>query len=207
MKYFIGIVIVAVVGLGGYFAWQMYEGFKTASQTEEEQVPVVTTKRYATTTFAIQYPSNFTVNEMYQYTGVPNKPVDGVQFTVPIEMAEGTNLDNDSGVSVEWLPRAQNCTGGIYVLDEVRAFEMSVGSTTYSVATTSGAGAGNVYEEHIYALPESDPCTAVRYFIHSSGIADSFSTTTGDATQIQKYDRATLLRAFDEMRNSLELVR
>src|SRR5207247_320003 len=108
-------------------------------------------------------------------------------------------LSSDTYISVEWLPRAKKCTGDIYVADNVRAETMSSASTTYSVATTSGAGAGNFYEEIVFAISDSKPCTAVRYRIHSSNISNY------DPGTVREFDRAVLLRQFDEIRDSLVL--
>jgi len=203
MKYFIGVIVFAVVAVGGYYAWDFYKGIERAPEEPTVEEPVIT--RYATSTFAIAYPDNFSLDDAYAYKGVPNKPIDGVKFTIPTAMTEGTNLADDSGVSVEWLPRANICAGDIYVLDDVSAFDVTVGSTTYSVATTSGAGAGNLYEEQVFAIPESNPCTAVRYFIHTTNLAN-YSPEEGESAEVREYDRAALLRAFDQIRNSLELV-
>ena len=114
-------------------------------------------------------------------------------------MATGTNLASDTFLSVEWLPKAKNCTGDIYIRDNVRPQEVTDGMTVYSLASTSGAAAGNRYEEIVYALPQSSPCTAVRYSIHYSEIGNYEPGT------VQEFDRARLLSIFDDMRRSLSL--
>ena len=200
LKYVIGIVIFAIAATGAYYVW---EYVKQAPQEQENggnimpQQPATTT--YATTTFSLIHPQNFTVNEFFQYEGVPKKPIDGVSFTVPLTMATGTNLSSDTYLSVEWLPRARSCTGDIYILDNVRASEITQNGVTYSLATTTGAAAGNRYEEHVYALTNSSPCTAVRYYIHST------NTENFDFGAVQEFDRGALLNAFDEIRHSLRL--
>jgi hypothetical protein len=74
------------------------------------------------------------------------------------------------------------------------------GSVSYSLATTSGAGAGNFYEEWVFALASSSPCTAVRYFIHSGNIGNY---PTGAVTE---FDHAALIKDFDSIRRSLTLI-
>lgn len=147
----------------------------------------------------VKYPRTYTLNDAYQYVGVPNKPIDGVKLTIPGAMATGTNLSMDTGVSVEQLPRALNCTGDIFLLDNVKASAVTENGVTYSVATTSGAAAGNRYEETVYAVTGSKPCTAVRYFIHSMAI-ENF-----DPGAVRAFDRAALLADFDKIRSSLVL--
>lgn len=158
---------------------------------------------YATSTFSITYPSDYVMNDTYAYTAFEGKPISGVKFSVPASVLEGTNLSNDSGVSVESLPRAQNCTADIYLLADVKASAMMMGSTTYSVATTSDAGAGNVYEETVYAIAGSKPCVAVRYFIHSMNIGNF--PTEGEEGSVREFDRAALIRQFDSIRDALVL--
>ncbi len=196
LKFIIGVVIVALVAIGGYYAWQAY-GASPAAPAPEPQIPVTNT--YATSTFSITYPSSYWVDDEYAYDGFEKKPIAGVRFGIPGAMATGTNLSTDTSVSVEWLPRASKCTGDIFVVPNVKATSLTVGSTTFSVASTSGAAAGNMYEEMVYAIAESKPCTAVRYFIHSTDIGNYDSVT------VRTFDHAALLREFDTIRNSLQL--
>lgn len=196
-------VLVAVVATGGYYVWDAMQA--QPSETGEEMTPptqmapIVATTTYATSTFSIVYPTDFTLDTSYTYEGVPKKPIPGVKLTIPSTMATGTNLSFDSGISIEWLSRAQACTGDIFVLQNVPAKEMTESGVTYSIATTSDAGAGNRYEERVYALTGSSPCTAVRYFIHSTAI-ENYATGT-----VRAFDYDDLIRKFDGIRQSLKL--
>lgn len=201
MKYLVGGIVFVLVALGAYYAWDMFGA--TPTPTPPPPPPAPTTSTYATTTFSISYPSTYTVNDSYSYNAFEGKPVSGVKFSVPSSMTEGTNLSSDSGISVEWLPRAQNCTADIYLLADVKASAMMMGSTTYSVATSTDAGAGNLYEEAVYAIAGSKPCTAVRYFIHSMNIGNF--PAEGEAGAVREFDRAALLRQFDSIRDALVL--
>lgn len=157
---------------------------------------------YASSTMgiSIKYPKSYTLSADYQYLGFPKKPINGVKVLIPATMATGTNLSNfDTGVSVEQLPRAQSCTGDIFVVDNVKATSVTENGVSYSVATTSGAGAGNLYEEMVYAVSGSKPCTAVRYFIHSTNIGNF------EPGVVREFDRTALLAAFDKIRASLVL--
>ncbi|MBI5644880.1 hypothetical protein HY970_02170 [Candidatus Kaiserbacteria bacterium] len=198
-KYLIGAIgLVLIIG-GGWYAWKSMRGdsmrLTPSSNVQEPQM-----RTYATSTFSVTYPADYTVNDSYMNDRVnPKKPIAGVKFTIPGSMASGTNLSADSGISVEWLPRAKNCTGDIYLADNVRSVTTTMGSTTYSVATTTGAGAGNFYEEMVYAISGSKPCTAVRYLIHSTNIGNYEPGT------VREFDRNALITAFDAIRNSLRL--
>ncbi len=197
-KYFIGAIVIILIAISGYYAWQAFS--TAAPQTPTPQAPSMST--YATSTFSIQYPSNFTLDETYAYDQFEGKPIAGVSFTIPTSATEGTNLSGDTYLSVEWLPRAKNCTGDIYIPANVKAVELTVGTTTYSVATSSGVAAGNIYEEQVFAIEGSKPCTAVRYYIHSGNIMNYPQEGEG---AVSEFDRAALTRAFDEIRGSLIL--
>ncbi|TSC85587.1 MAG: hypothetical protein G01um10148_973 [Parcubacteria group bacterium Gr01-1014_8] len=206
-KILIAGVVVVLVAIAGLFLWQTYLKKPEAAPVTlpEEVKPVQTTDTYASSTLGISitYPKGYTVNEAYAYDQVsPTKLIHGVKFVVPETAFAGTNLSvSDTGVSIEWLPRAKKCTGDIYLPGNVVALSFADGGTAYSVATSSGAAAGNFYEEKVYAIASSSPCTAVRYFLHSSNIGNY---ATGTA---HEFDRAALLSDFDKIRQSLKISR
>ncbi|MBC7836435.1 MliC family protein [Acetobacteraceae bacterium] len=150
--------------------------------------------------FTIQYPKGYVVNSSYAYDQFgEDKLINGVKFTIPATMATGTNLSSDTGISVEWLPRAKSCTGDIYLLANVKASKITENGIEYSMASSSDAGAGNRYEETVYAIASSTPCIAIRYFIHYSAL-ENYPTST-----VREFDRAALIAAFDKIRQSLTL--
>ena len=119
-----------------------------------------------------------------------------MKFGVPTAMTQGTNLSTESGISVEVLPRANNCTGDIFLLANVRAQAMTEGAVNYSVASASTTEDGTTIEETVYAFPSGSPCIAVRYFLESSEI-------DATATGTRAFDRASVIAAFDEIRRSI----
>jgi hypothetical protein len=200
-KYIIGAIVVIILLAAGVYIWHKGSITPPVVVTPPPPPAAPVTHTYATSTFSLIYPDGYTVDEKYAYQGVPKKPIPGVKFTIPGTMATGTNLSVDSGVSVESLPHAKACTGDIYTYQNVNAHDLTVGSTTWSVATTSDAGAGNFYEEYIYADKNSKPCIAVRYYVHSTNI-DNYPSGT-----VTAFDRAALLRSFDSIRDSLTLTK
>src|SRR5581483_3955731 len=97
--------------------------------------------------------------------------ISGVKFTIDPAIATGTNLASDSFISVEetGLPPS-GCSAKTFFLDPVSVSNYTDGSVTYSYASSTGAGAGNRYEEQVFAIPGTNPCVAVRYFIHYGAI-------------------------------------
>src|SRR3989338_11544582 len=141
------VVIIGIAG-AGFFAW------KTFGPKPAPAVPVVavdTRSTYATSTYSVRYPGNFVLNAQYAYDQFgPKKLINGVKFIIPAAMATGTNLSaNDTGVSVEQLPRAKNCTGDIYLMASVTAHDIIENGTEYSFASSTGAAAGNLYDEQV----------------------------------------------------------
>lgn len=191
----ITLVAAIILGGAGFYAW------KTFSPNQAPSAPVVvedTRNTYATSTYSVKYPGDFALNAQYAYDQFgPKKLINGVKFAVSPTMATGTNLSNDTGISIEQLPRAKNCTGDIYLTANATAYTVSEGGIDYSFASSTGAAAGNVYEERVYALATSTPCMAVRYFIHSTNIGNY------PAGMVREFDRAAVLSAFDKIRASL----
>jgi membrane-bound inhibitor of C-type lysozyme len=162
--------------------------------------PKVNTYASSTLGVTVKYPSEYSADTTYAYSQFgEDKLIHGVKFTVPQSMATGTNLSDDTGISLEVLPRAKSCTGDIFLPADVKATTVTEGGITYSVASSSDAGAGNRYEETVYAVSSSSPCVAFRYFIHYGAIENYPEDT------VREFDKAALVSAFDTIRDSLVL--
>jgi membrane-bound inhibitor of C-type lysozyme len=149
--------------------------------------------------FSIRYPAGYSVNASYEYQELgPGKGINGVKFIIPTTMATGTNLSSfDTGVSVEEVPGSQECNANLFLDQADASVLITDGGFSYSVAEMSGAGAGNFYEEKVWAIPGSSPCIAVRYFIHSTNIGNYTPGT------IKEFDKQALINQFDKIRGSL----
>ena len=160
---------------------------------------------YATSTggFSIRLPNDFTVDESYKYQELgPGKDISGVKFTIPMQMATGTNLGSDSYLSVEQVASSSDCTANLFLDPHGLTLSTTTDNgTDYSFASTTGAGAGNIYEEIVYALPGTSPCTAVRYFIHY-GVFGNYP-----AGAVKEFDQSAILSAYDAIRRTLILAR
>jgi hypothetical protein len=199
-----GAILLVLIG-GGFLAWKAISNSDSGPEetpTPVQETPVVTDERseYASTTMGItiKYPQGYIVDEKHANTSVsPTKPILGVRFTIPAQVATGTNLSADSYLSVEQLPRATACTGDIFISANVKAIPVTDGTVSYSVATSSEAAAGNRYDEYLFALSGSKPCTAVRYYIHSTAIGNY------PVGSVREFNQQALLAEFDAIRQSL----
>jgi hypothetical protein len=195
------VIALCIVGAGAFvwFTWPTEEPEPVV--TEPIQEPAPTTKAFASTTlgYSLTYPMQYT-ESLQNYPFSSTKSIRGVKFTIPASMATGTNLSADSYVSIEQLPNAKLCTGDIYLIANVKAQALTEGSVEYSVASSTGAAAGNRYEEIVYALKGSSPCTAVRYYIHGANVGN-YPTGT-----VQEFNRAALLEQFDQVRRTVQKI-
>ena len=156
--------------------------------------------RYSETGFSIAAPSGFTPDAAHDYTALgPGKDIKGFALTIPASLAKGTNLGADSYIAVETLPGTSPCTAAPFLDSPVAAPPVTTNGITYSVATGSDAGAGNFYDETVYAVQGSSPCLAVRYYIHSLNIGN-FTPGT-----VKAFDRTALVAQFDAIRATLTL--
>lgn len=196
------VTIIAVILIAAG-VWYVVMREKAPAQEPVVETPVVTppaTQSYASSTMGIsfEYPSEYVLNAGYAYNKISaTKLIRGVSVTIPMSMATGTNLSSDTYLSVEQLPNARKCSGDIFVLPNVKPQTLTEGGVEYSVATTADAAAGNLYEELVYAVSGSKPCTAVRYLIHSTNIGNYPAGT------VTEFDRAKLLSDFDTVRRSV----
>jgi hypothetical protein len=150
--------------------------------------------------FAIAYPPHWTVNPGYaDETMGPGKEIHGVAFSVSPMRTKGTNLASDTSLDVLTLPGACDASRFVNSPQDVKTVTLS--GRTYSKATASDAGAGNRYEETIYALAGTSPCLAVRYYIHYSAIENY------TAGAVKEFDRDALMKTFGRMRRSLAIMK
>ena len=149
--------------------------------------------------FTIRYPKDYIVNTNYKYQELgPGKDISGVKFTIPESMATGTNLSSyDTGVSVEILPNTADCNAGLFLYNNPSVLTINKEGKEYSFASSTDAGAGNFYEEEVWAITGTDPCTAVRYLIHYTNIGNYPEGV------VKEYDRESLVKQFDKIRETL----
>ncbi len=149
--------------------------------------------------FSVHVPPGYTTDEAYTYQQLgPGKGIPGVKFTIPASSVVGTNLAADTYLSVEQISKPVECIASLF-LDGAKAVDVIDAGKSYSIATSSGAGAGNRYEEIVFAVPHTSPCIAVRYFIHY-GVLENYP-----AGSVVGFNGQALLGEFDAIRHALIL--
>lgn len=149
--------------------------------------------------YSIMYPWDWRLDAAYVYPGFgPDHPIHGVAFEIPEYMAKGTNLSHHlTNVSVESREGRGACDARRFIPDPTDMHDVTEFGRTWSVATQQDAGAGNFYDIKVFVVKDSSPCVAVRYFIHSMNIGNYEPAT------VKEFDRAALMRMFDEVRKTL----
>jgi hypothetical protein len=208
-KSFVFMLVGLTVVMGGVWYWSMYQSddvvpVPTATQPTTE-VPATGVYKDAVLGFSITLPTAlssttndalYRVETSYTYTAMgPGKSISGVTFTIPRVMTVGTNLGTDSYLSVEHLEKGKICDAAAFL--DAESQTIREGTRAYSFASSSEAAAGNRYEEYVYALPASNPCIAVRYFVHYGAIQNYDASTT------KEFNRTKLFADFDAIRKTL----
>lgn len=204
--------VVLVLLLLGSWLWfgRQTDDIALVTPTTKPTTEVATTRVYRDKAvgFSITLPTAlssttsdtlYSVDESYKYTALgEGKSIPGVKFTIPQLMNAGTNLSDDTYISVERLEKGQVCEATTFLSDlKLKSQTITDGKFSYSFASSSEAAAGNRYEEYVYALPDSDSCLAVRYFIHYGAIENY------DQAKIKAFNRVKLFADFDSISKSL----
>jgi hypothetical protein len=190
----VGLILIGIIIVVGFVIAKNYtKAPVTPVQTEDPQSHL-----YTGTGFSIRLPNGYTTDESYTYQALgPGKDILGTKFIIPASIATGTNLSNDSYISVEQIPNVSDCSASLFVSPGTVVKKVIENTMTYSVATSNDAGAGNRYDVTVYALPGTSPCLAVRYFIHYSAY-ENYPPGT-----ITKFDEGALVAQFDQIRRTL----
>jgi hypothetical protein len=150
--------------------------------------------------FSIAYPKRWRSDRAHVYpTPIDGARIAGVAFIIPLNLAVHTNLSTDTYLSVESLPSASTCKASAFLATTDTERSEDQGALHWSVSTSGDAGAGNFYDETVYALKDSRPCLAIRYFIHSTNV-DNYPAGT-----VKQFDKTGLVKLFDRIRSTFAL--
>ncbi len=211
MKTIFWIIVVIVIGVIGYFVYSTEIEIPvvvgpSATTTSEADLPQIipdvpsvkyTDPRY---NFSIYYPSTATVRAagFDGYLPLTQTPV--VAFTLNPDMFQGTNL-SDAGVYVGATSTpaiVANCTNADQNSGETAATSsVTVGSVTFNEFDSTGAAAGNIYQEKIFRSVVDGSCLEFVELLHSGNI-DNYPSGT-----VTAFDEAEFSGILDAMFNTL----
>ena len=148
--------------------------------------------------FTVEYPAAWRLDRTARPDSGAGQLIVG--FAVPNSLTKGTNLSRDSRVSIETLSKG-TCSAARFLEDGTDTKVIRENGVRYSVGNFGDAGAGNRYEQTVYARDTGRDCIAVRLFIHSTNIGNY------DPGTVREFDRKALDAAFDNIRHSLKVGR
>jgi membrane-bound inhibitor of C-type lysozyme len=156
---------------------------------------------YASTTIGVslRYPIGYSVSETYRgESAAKGDEVRGIFLTVPASYGSSTNLAPNTSVRIEYrdLLSTDECRATLF-LPNAQMTTVFDGDVSYSFASSTDAGAGNRYEESVYALPYTHPCIGLHYFVHYA-LMENYSPGS-----VRASDKVELLSDFDAIRRSL----
>src|SRR6185436_14483933 len=121
--------------------------------------------------FSIKYPKEYTVNSDYIYEeNVPGMSIPGVSFAIPTEKYAGTNFV-DGYISTEIIRNPSSCKAeGFLDAENKIVGTKTINNMEFSTAEGTGVGAGQYYNETIYATLHGTACFGFRLFLHTGNI-------------------------------------
>jgi hypothetical protein len=191
------VVFIAVLAALGFYFYKS----DSASTASSENVYKDFDRGY-TISFPSKISSSNVVddNTFQIFDGRSNRGDQGVEFLIPKSMTIGTNLSKDSSIDITQDSKDIECSAKNSELPNSKVFSLSDKGVQYFVATTSDAAAGNRYEQVVYTIVNSKPCTTIGYNIHST-VFENYPEGT-----VKRFDKQALIKTFDEIRRSLVLL-
>jgi hypothetical protein len=121
--------------------------------------------------FSITHPSSLASSSIDFSGYLPLTQAPLVSFVVPQSMYAGTNLE-EAGVYVGASSSPQVLTACTSAMPGETLRNETINGADFVVATSSGAGAGNLYESKIYRRIENGWCVEVVELLHSGNIGN-----------------------------------
>lgn len=121
--------------------------------------------------FSIAHPSDFASSstDFAGYLPLTQTPL--VSFVVPQSMYKGTNLE-EAGVYVGATSSPQALTSCTSPMQGETLSHETINGADFVVATSTEAGAGNLYESKIYRRIENGWCVEIVEMLHSGNIGN-----------------------------------
>ena len=192
------IVLIALLAVLGFYFYKSDDTSTASSENVYKDFD-----RGYTISFPSKISSSNVVddNTFQIFDGRSNRGDQGVEFLIPKSMTIETNLSKDSSVTITQNPSDIECKAeNSRLTNNGKVFNLSDKGVQYFVATSSDAAAGNRYEQVVYTIVNSKPCTTIGYNIHST-VFENYPEGT-----VKRFDKQALIKKFDEIRRSLVLL-
>ncbi|MDD5068680.1 MAG: hypothetical protein PHS53_02465 [Candidatus Pacebacteria bacterium] len=143
--------------------------------------------------YIVEYPQDFRVDESGK-SPVTGDFIQGIIFHFPTSLTSGTNLSQDSYISIETKGEVA-CTPEDFLGDPLlkQLPDINSGSIAWKGGMVGDAGAGNMYVQNAYATLHNTVCYGVRLFLHSTNV-DNYPSGT-----IRAFDRSLIDALYQQM--------
>lgn len=212
MKALLWVIVVLVIAIAGFLVYESQDSnavtppTQTATSTVQTMptiIPGTPSVQYQDPHygFTIYYPSTATLETagFDGYLLTTKTPVIG--FVLDPSMFQGTNLV-EAGVYVGATTSpavVAQCTARSSAIETMASSTVSLGGTPFAVFTSTGAGAGNTYQETIYRSNVNGTCYEIAEMLHAGNIANY------PKNSVTAYDQAEYQGILDAMAKSFSL--
>jgi hypothetical protein len=204
MKWLFGIAIVLIVIIAGWFVWTNANGpaatpstAPTATSTVAADIlPGVPNETYTDQrlSFSIDYPATASTTADFSSGYLPVTQTPLLAIELPQSMFSGTNL-TEAGVYIGATTTPTgitNCAIPSEENNETEATGTVVGGQQFSVFTSTGVGAGNIYQEKVFRTIQNGACLEIVELLHSGNIGNY---PEGSVTQFDQAQFSGILDA------------
>jgi hypothetical protein len=211
MKWLFGIIIVIILVIAGWFVWSnvsnsgaMQPSTTPTSTVVADIIPNIPNQTYTDSqlSFSIDYPSTAIATSSFSTDYLPVTQAPLVAFELPQSMFQGTNLV-EAGVYVgaSSSPIAiDNCAIPSEENNETQASSTTLNGQDFNVFTSSGVGAGNLYQETIYRAIQNGWCLEIAELLHSGNIGNY---PAGTVTQFDQEEFSGILNGIVQSYQSI----
>jgi hypothetical protein len=204
MKWLLWIIVIVIIVAGG---WYLLSGANPGSgqapattattTTSDEIIPGVQNETYTNQhlSFSIEYPAtaNTTTDFSEGYLPLTQTPV--IAIELPQSMFAGTNL-SEAGVYIgaTTTPSVMTaCTEASQQAEETATTSLTIGGQTFFAFTSTGVGAGNIYQEKTFRTFQNGSCFEIVELLHSGNIGNYTPGT------VQQFDEAEFSGILDSI--------
>ncbi len=153
--------------------------------------------------FSIQYLKGSVVTEDYSDALIPGSQITGVKFDIPDAYTHGPRLAAAS-LTVEHAASGASCSALTFLPLATTTSVVKERGVSYEVASLSFGDPRNRFENKVFVLSGSQPCTALLYTMQLKN-AGAPEPAAARSQNPFSFNKTTVYDLFDTMRRSLVL--
>jgi hypothetical protein len=199
-----GVIVIVLMIVGVLFYEARHYSTGQTSPIVADIIAGVPNTIYANTQFGftLQYPSVATSSNVDYGGYLPLTQTSIASFTLPRSMFAGTNL-GEAGVyvgSTSTPSIVSQCLQASKENGETLVGTSTINGVDFMEATSTGVGAGNIYEETVYRRLAGNACLEITELLHSGNI-DNYPSGA-----VVQFDKATYQGILDAIVHTYQSV-